>query len=246
MRKALSILGLAGFIAAGLHAGDGAKSATSGVSPDEAWRMLAAGNERFARGLEVRPHVDADARRELAHAQRPWAVVVSGSDSRVCPEIVFDQGLGDLYVVRNGASVVKSEVELGSIEYAVRNLGAKLVVVMGNSKNDLVNQAVAGGANAKDDGTSIAKLEADIQPAVDEGADRVARISDTDTLRAETTEKNVLFEIKQMLKLSPYLAAKVESGEVKVIGGVYHLENNRVVWLGEHPSEKEILAGKKP
>lgn len=243
MRKILSILGLVGLLAAGLVAEDGVKSASPGVPPEDAWRMLAAGNERFARGLVLRPHVDAEYRRELAHRQRPWAVVVAPSDSRVAPEIIFDQGLGDLYVLRNAASIIKTEVEVGTIEYAVRTLGARLVLVLGSSKNDLIRAAVNGGG--KDKQSAVGLVEGDVQPAIDEATDRVGGLSG-DALYAEANEKNVLLEIKQLLKLSPYIAEQVESGRIKVIGGVYHLENSRVEWLGEHPSQKDIVAGKKP
>jgi len=241
MRRLLCILGLAGMLAAGLHAEEG--SASPGVPADEAWRMLDTGNDRFARELTLRPHTDAERRRELSHKERPWAVVVSASDSRVVPEIVFDQGLGDLYVIRNAGNIVKSEVEVASIEHAVTQLGANLVVVLGNSKNEAVRAAVEGVR--KSDKDSQAKLAEDLQPAVDEARDKVGGLSG-DALLAEANEKNVLFEIKQLLKASPVVAEAVESGKVKVVGGVYHLENNRVEWLGEHPSQKAIVEGKKP
>jgi carbonic anhydrase len=80
---------------------------------------------------------------------------------------------------------------------------------------------------------------------VDEARDKVGGLSGEDLLR-EATEKNVMQQIKQVLKLSPLIAAKVAEGKVKVLGGIYQLENNRVQWLGEHPSEKAIIEGKKP
>jgi carbonic anhydrase len=241
MRRFLTILSLAGMLALGLHADEG--TASPGVAPEEAWRMLDSGNDRFARGLVLRPHVDAERQRELSHRQRPWAVVVAGSDSRVVPEIIFDQGLGDLYVLRNGGSIIKSEVEVGSIEYAVKRLGVRLVVVLGNSKSGEVRAAVEGVA--KSDKDSLGQLAGDMQAPVAEASDKVGGLSG-EALVAEAVEKNVLYQMKELLKLSPLIAARVESGDVKVVGGVYHLENSRVDWLGEHPSQKAIVEGKKP
>jgi carbonic anhydrase len=240
MRKTLSILGLAGLLAAGLTA---APSADPGVAPDDALRMLSAGNERFARSLVLHPHADAERLRGLAHREQPFAAVVACADSRVAPEVVFDQGLGDLYVVRNQGNIVKSEVELGSLEYAVEKLGVNLIVVLGHSKCSAVADAVRGVK--KDDHSSLGALAADLKPAVDEARDKVGGLSGEDLLR-EATEKNVMQQIKQVLKLSPLIAAKVAEGKVKVLGGIYQLENNRVQWLGEHPSEKAIIEGKKP
>lgn len=244
MRKILSVLALACLMAAGagLFADDGPKTAEPGVAPEEAWRMLAQGNERFARGLVLRPHVDAERLRELSHTQRPWAVVVAASDSRVVPEIIFDQGLGDLYVLRNAGNIIKTEVEVGSIEYAVQHLGARLILVLGNSRSDLMKDAVEGG---RDDKSAAGLMEGDMKPALDEAHDKVGGLTG-EALMRESTEKNVLFEIKQLLKLSPVVADKVESGKVMVVGGIYHLENSRVEWIGEHPSEHDILEGKKP
>jgi carbonic anhydrase len=241
MRKTLSILSLAGLLAARLAAAD--PNPAAGVSPDDALRMLSAGNERFARNLVVRPHVDAERLRALAHQQQPFAAVVACSDSRVAPELLFDQGLGDLFVVREQGNIIKSEVEVGSLEYAVQHLGVNLVVVLGHSKCDAVKAAIAGVK--KDDHSSMDELAADLKPAVDEARDKVGGLTGDD-LQREATEKNVMFEIKQLLKLSPLIADKVAKGQVKVLGGVYQLENNRVQWLGEHPSEKAIIEGKKP
>jgi carbonic anhydrase len=239
MRKTLSILGLAGLLAAGLNAA----AADPGVASDDALRMLSEGNERFARDLVLHPHVDAERLRLLAHREQPFAAVVADSDSRVCPEIIFDQGLGDLFVVRNAGNIIKTEVEVGSLEYAVQKLGVNLIVVLGESKSAAVAAAVRGVK--KDDHSSLDELAADLKPAVDEARDKVGGLSGDDLLR-EADEKNVFQQVKALLKASPLIADKVAAGTVKVVGGIYQLENQRVQWLGEHPSEKEIIEGKKP
>jgi carbonic anhydrase len=239
MRKTLSTLGLAGLMALSVHAWS---DASTGVSPDAAWHMLALGNGRFVDGLSLNPHRDAALRRELSVRQRPWAVVVADSDSRVTPEFIFDLGMGDLYVVRDAGSILQSDVEVASVEYAVKRLGARLVVVLGNSGSGVIKDAVDGGFGRH---SAAGRLAADVDPAVDEARDQVGGLSG-DALEAAAVEKNVLLEMKRLLKSSPVIADKVESGQVKVIGGVYDLETGLVRWLGEHPSQQDILAGKKP
>jgi len=238
MRKTLSILGLAGLMAFSVHAWSDAVS--NDISPDAAWHMLALGNDRFVNGLSLGPHRDAARRRALSSRQRPWAVVVADSDSRVIPEFIFDLGLGDLYVVRDAGSILASDVEVASVEYAVKRLGARLVVVLGNSGSGVVRDAVEGQADG-----AAGRLAADLAPAVDEARDQLGGLSGG-SLEAAAVEKNVLLEMKRLLKTSPAVARGVEAGQVKVIGGVYDLETGTVRWLGEHPSQVEILAGKKP
>ena len=223
-------------------AASGHKSGPS-VKPDDAWRLLSEGNDRFAKGLALKPHADAERRRELAKEQEPFAVVVGCSDSRVAPELVFDQGLGDLFVVRSAGNSADGDYSIGSIEYAVKNLGSHLVVILGHDKCGAVTAAVNG--MKKDDKVKIDELAAHLKPAIDEAHDKVGGLKGDD-LVAEAVERNVLFQIRNLLKGSPYLAEQVESGEVKVIGGIYSLENGRVRWLGEHPSEKAVIEGKKP
>lgn len=99
---------------------------TATVKPEESLKRLQDGNERFVAGTSTQTSRDAKRRAEVAEGQKPFAIVVSCSDSRVGPEVVFDQGLGDLFVVRTAGHVV-DDVGLGSIEYAVEHLGASLI-----------------------------------------------------------------------------------------------------------------------
>src|SRR5262245_3568774 len=101
------------------------------TSPDEALAELLAGNERFVTGARIHPHQDAERRAEIAGAQRPFAVVFGCSDSRLSAEIIFDRGLGDLFVVRTAGHIVGGEV-MASLEYGVAVLGATLVDVLGH------------------------------------------------------------------------------------------------------------------
>jgi carbonic anhydrase len=213
------------------------------VAPDDAWHLLSQGNDRFADGMALKPHQDADRRRSQAKDEEPFAVVVADADSRVTPEFIFDQGIGDLYVLRSAGSAADGDYAIGSIEHAVKHLGARLVVILGSEKSWAVTAAIKG--MKKDDQSSMDELTARLKPAADEAADKVGGLSKDDLL-SEAVERNVLFQIRNLLKGSPLIAGMVSSGDLKVIGGVYTLENGRVRWLGEHPSEKAIIEGKKP
>ena len=118
-----------------------ASSAAPIVPPDVAMTRLRDGNTRFMKGKPKRPNGDPKRRAELANSQRPFAIVVSCSDSRVPPELVFDAGLGDLFVVRTAGEVVTA-IELGSIEYAVDHLGASLIIVLGHERCGAVKATV--------------------------------------------------------------------------------------------------------
>jgi carbonic anhydrase len=187
------------------------------VSADEAWRKLEEGNQRFASG-HGRAVADYTARRaELTKSQHPFAVIVSCSDSRVGPEVVFDQGLGDLFVIRTAGEVV-DEQPLGSIEYAVEHLGTPLVVVMGHTRCGAVTAAVEGG---KPDG-HIGSLTKAIEPAVEkakgEAGDRVEN----------AVKENVRLVVEQLKGSGPILSEFVRTGKVKIVGAEYDLDTGKV------------------
>ncbi len=213
------------------------------VSPAEAWKQLREGNERFARNLELRPHANQERRIELAKGQHPFAVVIACSDSRVSPELLFDMGLGDLFVVRVAGNTAGSANVVGSVEYAVEHLGAKLIVVLGHQRCGAVTAAVKGVP--KNDRSSVDELVAEIKPAADLAKDKVYGIKGDDLI-SEATERNVLHQMKVLLQKSPAVAEGVASKEFKLVSGVYNLDNSRVQWMGEHPSQREIIEGKKP
>jgi carbonic anhydrase len=139
------------------------------VSPDEALRRLMEGNARFVAGhmTHVAPEDVASARHNIATGQTPFAVIVGCSDSCVAPEIVFDEGIGDIFVIRTAGEVV-DDVALGSIEYAVEHLGSPLIVVLGHQRRGAVSAAVAG---ASAPGYIETLLKA-IEPAVEQTKDQ--------------------------------------------------------------------------
>ncbi|MEO6325091.1 MAG: carbonic anhydrase [Thermoanaerobaculia bacterium] len=140
-------------------------SATEGMAPELALAKLTRGNARAVSGKLQRPHQTTQRRKELGTGQQPFAVIVSCSDSRVPPELVFDQGLGDLFVVRVAGEVC-DDTALGSIEYAVEHLGARLVVVLGHERCGAVKAALDGGEFPP----HIAALVTAIKPSVEKVA----------------------------------------------------------------------------
>src|SRR6476620_4792029 len=131
------------------------------VAPDEALGRLKAGNERFVTNKDSASKPVAARRTETAQEQHPFAIVVGCADSRTAPEIIFDQNIGDLFVIRTAGNLVDDHA-LGSIEYAVEHLGARLIVVLGHERCGAVTAALAS-ANAPG---HVQSLVRDIQPAV--------------------------------------------------------------------------------
>lgn len=185
----------------------------------DAITRLTDGNKRFS---NLKPtHPDADLKHLViaSEAQHPFAAIVCCSDSRVPPELIFDQGIGDLFVIRTAGNVIGG-VELGSIEYAVEHLGVKLVVVMGHENCGAIKAFVAGGHNRghiKDIVDSIAH-EAEIV-AVPNGD--VNRVDDC-------VIANVAHGVKQLRTNSEIIAEFIERKELQVVGARYDLHNYKV------------------
>jgi carbonic anhydrase len=218
-----------------------ASSAGAGISAAEAIRILKEGNARYVEGQARHPHQGRE-RRALtsAQGQHPLAVILGCSDSRVPPAIIFDQGLGDLFVVRVAGNVAATD-EIGSIEYAVDHLNTPLVVVLGHTQCGAVT-AVLKGAKLP---PNIATLVEPIKPAVAQAkADHPGAAPDV-LLTAAITD-NVWQAIADMLEQSPILREKVKAGQVKVVGALYDIDTGKVKWLGPHPDQDSLIGtGKK-
>jgi carbonic anhydrase len=193
------------------------------ISPAEAISKLKEGNGRYTSGNLQRPGQTAERRTELAKTQHPFAAIVGCSDSRVPPEIVFDQGLGELFVVRVAGNVINDE-GLGSIEYTVDHLGTRLILVLGHQRCgavDAAKQTIAAKGKAPG---HIESLVTAIKPAVEATA--------KDDL--ETTIKANVKNVVQALRSStPILKAEVDSGKIQVVGGYYSLDTGAVTFLDE-------------
>ena len=190
---------------------------TAPVPHDESLKRLKAGNERFIADHATHTTKDAKRRAEVAQGQKPFAIVVSCSDSRVGPEVVFDQGLGDLFVVRTAGHVV-DDVGLGSIEYAVEHLGAAFILVLGHERCGAVAATVAGG-EAHGHIPAIVKA---IKPAVAKAKGKPGDAVDN------AVHAQVLEVVGQLQKAAPLLADRVKAGKLKVVGARYDLDTGRV------------------
>lgn len=193
------------------------------VAPAEAISKLKEGNGRYTSGSLQHPGQTTERRTELANVQHPFAVIVSCSDSRVPPEIVFDQGLGDLFICRVAGNIVNNE-NLGSIEYAVDHLGSRLILVLGHQRCGAVEAAKQTIAAKSKAPGHIESLVTAIKPAVVATAK-----DDLDT----TIKANVKDVVDTLRSSTPILKAKVDSGQVQVIGGYYSLDTGAVTFLDQ-------------
>lgn len=197
--------------------------AEKSVSAEQALSRLREGNERFRSGHLQHPDQGVSRLHEISSGQHPFAIVVSCSDSRVPPEIVFDEGLGDLFVVREAGHVADAAT-LGSIEYAVEHLHAHLVVVLGHENCG----AVAAAAdvitkNAKPEGHLVTLVD-DIRPAIERSQ------SGSGSLVARAVRANVDMVADNIRGSHPILFEHLAHGDVKVVGAVYDLKTGAIEW----------------
>jgi carbonic anhydrase len=214
------VLGLPALAAAPAAAPSGQAAAPS-KETESALDRLKEGNRRFAESKMTALRRGSDQRASVSKEQHPFAIIVGCSDSRVPPEIVFDQGLGDLFIVRVAGNVV-DDPSLGSIEYAVEHLGAKLILVLGHSRCGAVDAAVKGG----NPGAHVASLVEAIEPAVE-----VAKRKKGGNLLAEAVKANVQRVVDELKGSWPVLAPEVHENKLTVVGGVYDLETGLVEFL---------------
>jgi carbonic anhydrase len=221
MKQAAALLALAGLLAAAFQHGNAGPMAS--VGPDEALRRLMDGNTRFvaAKPAPERQGAQLVKRRdELANGQSPFAVVVCCSDSRVSPELIFDQTLGDIFVVRTAGEVV-DPVALGSAEYAVEHLGSRLIVVLGHKRCGAVAAAVSGSAEPG----HIPDVLKAIQPAVDQVKGKPGDMVDN-AVRAQALDV-----VKQLQTSGPIISSRAQSRELRVVGAYYDLDTGKVELL---------------
>ena len=192
----------------------------SSITPNEALERLIAGNKRFAHAQSTLPRSNTARRIEISKKQHPFAVIVGCSDSRVPPETVFDEGLGDLFVVRTAGNVV-SNLEKASIEYAVIHLGTRLVVVMGHQRCGAVEATIL---EAKDPG-HIADLLETIEPAVEKARTQKGNFLDN------AVRQNIRDVVTQLKADKPVLADLVKTGKVEIVGAYYNLDTGTVTFL---------------
>jgi carbonic anhydrase len=187
------------------------------ATPEEALRELLAGNDRFVTGTRVHPHQDAERRAALAQAQRPFAVVFGCSDSRLAAEIIFDRGLGDLFVVRTAGHIIGPEVS-ASIEYGVLVLGVPLLVVLGHDSCGAIRAAY-------DAVIGVAAPTEGLLPIVDRIRPSMPPSPEPDDLD-QVAATHVRSTVEQLAASG--IEKAVRSGHCGVVGLTYRLAEGRV------------------
>ena len=185
-------------------------------------RKLMGGNRRFVEDKSIRPRQNRSAMLSTEKGQKPFAVLVSCSDSRVPNEIVFDQGVGDLFIVRTAGQVVAA-ASYGSIEFATVALGSKLVVVLGHQSCGAVDAAI----KRPDVPGHIITLVNSIKPAAQK-----ARSMCGDLL-TNAVRQNVIEQVNDLRDLDPILSKKTQKGEILIVGAVYSLGTGKVEFIPE-------------
>ncbi|WP_200870225.1 MULTISPECIES: carbonic anhydrase [Paenibacillus] len=191
------------------------------MNPVQATRLLEEGNQRFVTGHLAEKHVIRN-RKQLISEQKPVAVIISCSDSRVAPEIVFDQSLGDLFVIRVAGNIVNDDV-IGSVQYAVDHLHVPLVLVLGHENCGAVIEALQRRKHPAYLQSIVNKIEPAAEKAISAG------IAEKDIIDWAVIE-NVKMVEDELLEY-PALNEKLVNGGLKIIGGEYHLESGKVTWL---------------
>jgi len=191
---------------------------------DVALARLIAGNRRFVRGKARFPTVRKEILANLAKRQQPYATILGCSDSRVPPELVFDAGFGDLFIIRVAGNVIAGEV-LGTLQYAALHLRTPLFVVLGHEGCGAVDAALASMHHGKTHGRHIARLIGNILPALN-GVSRLA----PDAQRIAAVEANVRWSMQQ-IRATREGRLRTKEGFLKLVGAVYEIQTGRVRFL---------------
>lgn len=189
----------------------------SEITPDGALKKLIQGNQRYIEQKRTFPDQARSRIVEVAQGQHPFATILACSDSRVTPEIIFDQGLGDLFDIRVAGNFL-DDVVLGNMEYAVLELGVPLLVILGHERCGAVKAALDGKALPG----HLSTLVEAIKPAVDATKNKSGDAWDN-AVRA-----NVKMNVKKLKSASPILAEAMKAGKLKVVGGRYDLDSGKV------------------
>jgi carbonic anhydrase len=188
------------------------------LTPQQGYELLVEGNERFINNLK-RDHDHLELINQTRDGQFPFAVILSCMDSRASAELVFDQGLGDLFSIRVAGNIVNNDI-LASIEYAVKYVGSKVLMVLGHTQCGAINSAKQG----VEDG-HITSLLKRIQPSITK-----AMLSDNDNylFQDKIAYANVENSLEEILRGSPIIKELFEKGEIGIVGGVYNIDNGQV------------------
>lgn len=198
------------------------------MSPCAALQKLIDGNARFAEHNSIHPNRCDEVRSALLKEQKPFAAILACSDSRVPVEIIFDAGLGDLFIVRSAGHVLSREA-LGSLEYAVKNLGVKLIMILGHENCGAISAALEIYNSNRFDEVSedMQALLSHIYPAI-ENVD-----CNNNDLLDSAVESNIHYQLKDLMRKNSYLAKKINDKELILVGAKYSLNTSKVTILSE-------------
>lgn len=214
-------------------AAEDAKQDKGLITAKEALQRLIDGNARFACGEPCHPHEEIDWREHLEKEQHPFAAVLGCSDSRVPPELIFDQGIGDLFVIRVAGNVVETDV-CASVEYAIDHLDTRLILVMGHTNCGAVVATVDHLEDTDQEPAEVVSLLFRIEPAVSD--------IPTDLPRKDRINLAVRRNVKQAvrrLSIVPDLRKRIKAGTVKLVGAVYDMHTGKVEVLEQEGSRRE-------
>lgn len=191
------------------------------LSAKEALKKLEKGNKRFVELKLKHPDESKARRKEMLQGQHPFVVILSCSDSRVPAELIFDQGLGDIFVVRNAGNVLDEHV-IGSIEYAVMHCGVKLIVIMGHQDCGAIAATLSGVSETK----YIQSLENSIKPAIEDCKKKGLEINSDNVVKAHVAQ-----DINELLSQDDELVKYMKKHDVKIVGAYYHLDSGKVDFI---------------
>ena len=194
-------------------------SVQENLNPNQILDILKSGNAHFVNHKNAFPHLDKTRMLEEISGQHPIATIVSCSDSRVPVELVFDRGIGDLFVIRTAGNSLEDDMTMGSLEYAVEHLHTKLIVVVGHEKCGGITAAIS----TKNEETSPKEISSLIETLRNGVKPFVGKTENLD----DAIHYNVNHQIQKILQ-NPELKELIEKGELKVVGGYYHLNNGKV------------------
>lgn len=182
------------------------------------------GNRRFIEDHPIHPHQTLERMRNLQSGQHPFAVVISCADSRVPPELVFDQGLGDLFVIRNAGNII-GDYELGSVEYAIEHLHTNLIVVLGHEGCGAIEAFIEHKHDT---------LPNHIHSIIDyirQEPEEIALDENDENYHALAVEANVHHGVNVLRQSHPVISEAANDGRVEIVGGIYHMDSGVVRWL---------------
>lgn len=225
---ALAILAVLGWVTSLSLAQETDKSPSDFITAENAQAQLEQGNQRCVEGKSAHGHDQEQWREKFLTKQKPFATVLGCSDSRVAPELLFDQGFGELFVIRVAGNIVDEDV-VGSIQYAVEHLDNKLIVVLGHQNCGAVTAALSPQSQTQGEPEELDRLLNRIRPAIKD----LPRDQDKKQLVAAAVEANALASAQQLRQV-PSIARAIKEKEVKVVAAVYHIDSGKIKFLDEN------------